>query len=259
MASARGQPQRINATAGRRARRPGLLLQLRRNDVLDLRHLVGAEGGTDCVTQVVRSAERLGAVGHPQRWTRPPVAPYRHTDEDLDTDATATAGHLGANRVAEVRPLQVTEQALLGHRPQRARCLRVGDGVPPGEVPLVGRVHEQVGSRLDVPVVVENLDRFPLGGDHPEALDSSVPVASVPFPEQRHRVAVRVLRALHEGTTLGLTPGRFGDENGLAPDTLSNLDGVAAAELALLLRRPPAAELHGAVRDEVDPAPVRLR
>jgi len=58
-------------------------------------------------------------------------------------------------------------------------------------------------------------------------------------------------------TALGLAPGGFGDENRLAPDPLSDLD-TGIAVVALLLARPPAAKLHGAVGDEVNPAPVRL-
>ena len=241
-----------------RGRGDQLLLRERRNDALDLRHLVGAEGDAQGVTQVVHGAERLRTARQPQRWTRPPVASHGHTEQSLDLNTPAPARQLGADRGVEQRPLVAAKQPLLGHRPQRGRRLRLGDRMPPAEVLLVGRTHEQVGGGPDVPVGGEDLDGLPLGGDHPETLDAAVAVASVvSLQEQRQRVAVRVLGALHEGAALGLAPGGLGDENGLTPDALPDLD-TGAAVVVFLLAWPPAAELHGAVGDEVDPAPVRL-
>jgi|GEM_PF-3898926 len=78
-----------------------LLLHGRRNDALDLRHLVGTEGDTESVTQVVHSAERLRAAWQPQRRTRPPVAPHGRTEQGLDLNSSALVRQLGADRGVE--------------------------------------------------------------------------------------------------------------------------------------------------------------
>lgn len=119
-------------------------------------------------------------------------------------------------------------------------------------------MHEQVRSGLDVAVGVEDLDGLALRCDHPESFDSAVAVAAVSILEQRQRIPVRLNRALRGVAALGRSPGGLGHERGLASDVLANLDTVAG-EVTLLLARPPAAKLHGAVGEEVDPAPVRLR
>ena len=225
--------------------------------MLDLRHLVGAEGDTKCVTQVVHGAERLDALGHPQRQARPPVAPDGRAQHGLDPDTPLTSGQLGADRVTEHRPLAVAKCPFLRHRPLCGRCLRFGDRVLPVEAPLVGGVDEQVGSRLDVSPGVEDLDDLPLGSDHLESLDPSISPAVALLSEQRELVAVRVLRAAHGVAALEFAPCRLGHEGRLATDTLPDLDAGAVGAV-FLLSRPPAAELHGAVGNEVDPAPVCL-